>query len=74
MEDLKGLETSLNSSMSTEMQELREMIAQLMPANKTSTPPSLEDPTSTLGEKASAKPGEEKLGDEHNPNSSTSKR
>ena len=42
MDDLKKLETSLTSSMDTQMKELRDMMAQLLNANKSPTAPSLE--------------------------------
>ncbi len=43
MEDLKGLEssmTSLSTSMTSQMQELREMMSQFILATKTPNPPS----------------------------------
>ena len=42
MEDLNNLETSIRSTMDTQMKELREMIAQLLPKGVGSTPPPLE--------------------------------
>ena len=42
MGDLKDLETSLRSTMDTQMKELREMIAQLLPKGVGPTPPPLE--------------------------------
>ena len=74
MEDLKGVEASLRISMETELRAMREMIAQLLPANKTSTPPPPEDPASTLRDKASARPGEEKVEDENTLESPSSKK
>ena len=42
MEDLNNLETSIRSTMDTQMKELREMIAQLLPKGVGPTPPPLE--------------------------------
>ena len=44
MDELKEFKDSLTSSMTTEMCELREMIAQLMQAQKAASPPPPEDP------------------------------
>ena len=42
MDDLKNLETTLTSSMNTQMKELRDMMAQLLNANIPPAAPSLE--------------------------------
>ena len=42
MDDLKSLETSLKSSMDTQMEELRAMMRQLLNTNKPSATSSLE--------------------------------
>lgn len=61
MEDLKGLETSLTSSMEAQMHEMREMITRLMQCK---SPPPPEDPDSLLAGKALAKPIDEKPWDD----------
>ena len=43
MDVLKRLETTLTSSMDTQLKKLREMMAQLLEANKSPAPPSPED-------------------------------
>ena len=44
MEELKDFKESLTSFVASEMRELREIIAQLMQAQKSAPPPALEDP------------------------------
>ena len=46
MDDLNNLETSIRSTMDTQMKELREMIAQLLPKGVGPTPPPLEENSS----------------------------
>ena len=58
MEDLKKMETSLNTSMEVQMNELREMIAQLMKAKDT-TPSS--PPENSSADDQEDKEGVEKL-------------
>ena len=74
MDDLKRLETTLTSSMETQMREMREMIMQLMSPNRATPPPHPEDPPSTSPAQASAKLGESKDGDEQSNKGSPSKR
>ena len=67
MEDFKKLETTVISSIEAQkaqMDALREMIAQLIPAKIASTSPSLEDPKTPPRDPASVSPEEEKVGDE----------
>ena len=74
MDDLKKLETSLTSSMETQMNELREMMAQILKASKVLVSPPPEDSASAVRDKASAKSGEEKAGDEEANKGSLSKK
>ena len=70
-DDLKAFQESLTSSVSTEMKQMREMIAQLMKAQKDGVPlPSHEEPTSpnaaaaNVAAEAEAKVAEDGVGKE----------
>ena len=74
MDDLKRLETTLTSSMETQMREMREMIMQLMSPNRATPPPPSEDPPSSPQAQATAKLVDLKDVDEQSNKGSPSKR
>ena len=63
MEDLKSLETTMKSSMDTQLKGLRDMIVQLLPKGSGSTPPPVEVNSSA----AQAKEGEVNEGTKESP-------
>ena len=74
MEDLKNLETSLNSTLGNEIQQLHQLVEQLIRDKETSPPLSPEETPPNPKVNAPAKPLEEVVGDEHNSINSTTKK